>query len=327
VRRVVLAVVALVGLLLAAATGLADATLPEFDVYTVNQTRGAMTSLSLEVILLPGSPAATMVVITVPAGYGAKLAQQIGSRLGNAEVDLAGGTSALIKGVTTVSDPNAFAANPLAQACAPGAHTATWSLNLDDSTSVPIAVDTLASGGGYRVTVCLNALQHPGSEPVDVYFELNGVFRNPAAPQIYWWRALVTPTDASGAASPAGAFELQGGEPIPEPLTFRTTWDARHHLLTAHGVLIGGGAPRSAIHVHLFAGATGNKRKMREIGVATTTRSGAYIFRQHRATKPAYLYAHVRFYIFDQCLEPTTAPAGCVSRTIDGTDSVTVKTR
>ena len=324
VRRVVLAVVALVALSLAAATGLADSTLPELDVYTVDQTPGTTTDLSLDVILVAGSPAANTVVITVPAGYTANLTQPIGNRLGAAEVDFA--PTGIVKGATTVSDPSAFAANPLAQACAPGTHTATWSISLEDSTSVPIAVDASASGGGYRLTLCLNALQHPGGKPVDVYFEPNGVFRNPSAPRMYWWSAVVTPADASGVSNPAGAFEVQGGEPIPEPLTLRATWDARRHVFTARGVLTGGGAPRSAIHVHLFAGSTTNRDRMKEIGVATTNRSGAYVFTQHRAKKPAYLYGHVRFYIYDQCLQPSSAPAGCVSRTVDGTDSVTVKT-
>jgi len=323
VRRVVLAVVALVALSLAAATGLADSTLPEFDVYTVDQRPGATTNLSLDVILLAGSPAANTVVITVPAGYGANLAQQIGARLGAAEVDFA--PTAIVKGATTVSDPSAFAANPLAQSCAPGTHTATWSISLEDSTSIPIAVDTI--GGSYRLTLCLNALQHPGGKPVDIYFEPNGVFRNPSAPRMYWWSAVVTPADASGVSNPAGAFEVQGGEPIPEPLSLRATWDAHRHVLTARGVLTGGGAPRSAIHVHLFAGATTNRANMKEIGVATTNRSGAYVFTQHRAKKPGFLYGEIRFYIYDQCLQPSSAPAGCVSRTVDGTDSVTVKTR
>src|SRR4029077_4588140 len=100
------------------------------------------------------------------------LAHEIGDRLGDAEVDFA--PSGIVKGATTVSDPSAFAANPLAQSCAPGTHTPPWSSSLEDSASIPIAVD--ASGGSYRITLCLNALQHPGGKPVDIYFEPNGVF-------------------------------------------------------------------------------------------------------------------------------------------------------
>jgi hypothetical protein len=153
------------------------------------------------------------------------------------------------------------------------------------------------------------------------------VFRNPSAPKTYVWSALVTPVDASGAPNPAAAFEVQGGEPIPEPLTLRATWDARHHMLTARGVLTGGGAPRAAIRVHLYAGSTSNKNTMREIGAAVTNGSGAYVLRKHQAKKPAYLYGRVLFYIFGQCVGTSTAPAGCVSRTVDGTESAPVKTR
>ncbi len=325
-RRVVLAVVVLVALSLATATGLADTTRPELDVYTVDQTLGATTKLLLNVVLLAGSPAANTVAITVPSGYTANLAQPIGMNLGNAEVDFAP-SNAQIKGTTTVLDPNVFTANALAQSCAPGAHTATWSLNLSDSTSVPIAVDALTSGGSYRITVCLNALPHTSGTPVDAYFEPSVIFRNPSAPKTYVWSALVTPVDASGAANPAAAFEVQGGEPIPEPLTLRATWDARHHLLAARGVLSGGGAPRPGIHVHVYAGSTSNKNTLREIGVATTNGSGAFVFRKHQAKKPAYLYGRVLFYIFTQCVGTSTAPAGCMSRTVDGTESFPVKTR
>jgi hypothetical protein len=96
--------------------------------------------------------------------------------------------------------------------------------------------------------------------------------------------------------------------------------------LTARGVLTGGGAPRPAIRVHLFAGSTSSKGKMREIGVATTNGSGAYVFRRHQAKKPVYLYGLVHFYIYDRCVGASTAPAGCVSRSVDGTESLTVKT-
>ena len=48
---------------------------------------------------------------------------------------------------------------------------------------------------------------------------------------------------------------------------------------------------------------------MKEIGVATTNRSGAYVLTQHRTKKPTYLYGEVRFYIYDQCLQASSAPA------------------
>ena len=329
-RRVSLAVVLLVALSLAAANGLADSTLPELDVFTYDQSRGAATELSLDVSLLAASPSASRVMLTAPAGYGAALTQAVGERLGDAEVDLAapGAKGAPVRsmGSIVVSDPAAFAASAQAQQCAPGPHTATWSMNLADGASIPIAVDAVATGGPYHITECLNAFAHPGQTAVDVYIDLAHVFSNPSTAGTYWWNALVTPTDTTGAANPAAAYEMEGGEPIPEALTVTATWDARKHMFTAHGTLNGGGAPRSAIHVHLFAGSTNKRDAMREIGLATTTSSGSYVFRKHRATKPAFVYGEVRFYIYGNCVPPQTAPAGCDSRTIDGTDSLTVKT-
>jgi hypothetical protein len=329
-RKVSLAVVMLVALSLAAATGLADSMTPELDVYTVDQSRGAATDLSLDVLLLAGSPAASTVAITSPAGYGAILTQQIGTRLGEADLDLAmpGSSAAPVRatGSTVVADPAAFAANAAAQQCAPGAHTAVWSMSLSNGMAVPVAVDAVTSDGTIRITVCLSAVPSPGLVPVQIYIDLANVFRNPNAAKTYWWRALVTPTGPTG-ANPAAAYELQGGEPIPEPLSLTATWDKKKHLFTARGVLTGGGAPRAGIHVHMYAGATSKRDAMREIGVATTTRTGAYVFRQKRATKPSYVYGEVRFYIYGDCALPSTAPAGCASATIDGTDSFTIKTK
>jgi hypothetical protein len=329
VRRVSLAVVLLVALSLAAATGLADSAVPELDVYTVDQSRGAATELSLDVLLLAGSPAASTVVITSPAGYSATLTQPVGTRLGDAELDVAvPGASGSVQamGSTVVADPAAFAANAAAQQCAPGAHTAIWSMSLSNGMSVPIAVDAVTTDGTYRITVCLSAVPTPGLTPVQVYLDLANVFRNPSAAANYWWRALVTPTGPTG-ANPAAAYEIQGGEPIPEPLTLTASWDKKHHRFTARGVLTGGGTPRAGIHVHIYAGSTTKRASMREIGVATTGRTGAYVLRLKRATKPAYTYGEVRFYIYSRCMAPSTAPAGCASATIDGTDSYTVKTK
>jgi len=330
VRRVSLAVVVLVALSLGSATGLADSTLPELDVFTYDQSRGAATELSLDVSLLSASPAAARIMLTAPAGYGATLTQAVGARLGDAEIDLAApgakGSPARSMGSIVVSDPATFAASGPAQQCAPGPHTATWSMNLADGASIPIAVDAVASGGPYHITECLNAYAHPGQQAVDVYVDLTNVFTNPSTVGTYWWDALVTPTDAAGAASPAAAYEMEGGEPIPEPLTVSATWNAQTHMFTARGTLKGGGAPRAGIHVHVFGGATNNRNKMKEIGVATTTTNGSYVLRKHQATKPAYSFGEVRFYIYNNCVPPQTAPAGCASRTIDGTDSATVKT-
>jgi hypothetical protein len=328
VRTALFILVVLVAATLAAPSGLADAAFPELQVFSYDQQPGKKTDLSLEAVLLASQPSAETVAITVPAGYGATLLP-VGARLGDAEVDVvpaSGDPVAKLKGAAFVSDPGAFAADPQAQACAPGAHAAIWSLRVG-TLSLPIAFDSLPTGGSYRITACLDALRTANLKPVDVYFLLKGVFINPTPPKTYWWSALVTPLDANGAADPTSAYELQGGEPIPETLTLRATWNSRHHVLTARGVLLGGGSPRSAIHVHIYAGTNPNPDLMREIGSTSTGRTGAYVLRQRLRKKPSFLYAHVNYYHGDQCLQPSTAPAGCLGWSIDGTDSATVKTR
>ena len=319
---------AILAVVLTAPASLADAAFPELDVYTYDQTPGATTDLYLELVMLAAQPNATTAAITVPSGYGVTLAP-VGTRLGEAEVDVvpaAGGAVTKLKGSAVVSDPAAFAADPQTQTCAPGTHAATWGLSLGTAT-VPIAVDALSSGGSYRLTLCLDSLRVANLKPVDIYFALEQVFRNPGTPQVYWWSALVTPVDESGAPAPSSAFEVQGGEPIPEPLSIRASWDAKKHVFTARGVLAGGGAPRTGIHVHLYAGGTPIPGAMREIGFATTSSAGSYLFRQRRTRKPAYLYAHVNFYHGSSCTQPSTAPLGCAGWSIDGTDSSVVKTR
>ena len=326
--RSLVVLTAILAVALTAPASLADAAFPELDVYTYDQTPGATTDLYLELVLLAAQPNATTAAVTVPGGYGVTLAP-VGTRLGEAEVDVvpaAGGAATKLKGSAVVSDPAAFAADPQTQTCAPGTHAATWSLNLGTAT-VPIAVDALSTGGSYRLTLCLDSLRAANLKPVDIYFALEQVFRNPATPQVYWWSALVTPVDATGAAAPTSAFEIQGGEPIPEPLSIRASWDVKKHVFTAHGVLRGGGAPRTGINVHLYAGGTPNPDTMREIGFATTNSTGSYLFRQHRTRKPLYVYAHVNFYHGSSCTQPSTAPLGCAGWSIDGTDSSVVKTR
>lgn len=327
-RKPLAVLVALAAVALAAPAGLADPLFPELDVFTYDQGLGVSTTLSLDATLLAGQPNADTIAITVPTGYSLAL-PAVGTPLGDAEVDAvpaAGGTTTALKGTAVVVDPAAFAADPQTAACAPGTHVATWSLSLGSAT-VPIAVDAAPAGGSYLLTECLDGLRAANLKPVDVWVLLKDVFTNPATPQTYWWRALVTPVDANGAPAPTAAYELQGAEPIPEILTVRSTWNAKTHYVTVRGSLVGGAGPRSGIHVHVFAGASSDYAKLREIGYATTSAAGTYVFRQHRATRPAYVYGHVNFYHGDHCTQPSTAPAGCLGWSIDGTDSPTVKTR
>ena len=329
-RRLVLAWAAAAALSLAVPVALADdVTYPEADVYAYDQTIGGQADISFDFIFVPSAPAAETLVVTVPNGYAANVAQAVGTRLGYAEIDAnpsVGGANTVFKGSAVVADPAAFAADPVAQACAPGTHTAILQLAVAGSSSVavPIAVDQITDGtASYHLTVCLEPLRAAGFKPTDVYFVAENVFQNPTTADTYWWRTLVTPLDANGVPAPIQAYELHSSEPIPETLTIKPAFNKKRHLFVAQGRLLAASGSRAATRVHLLAGPTPDKVK--EIGIAVTDNAGRYLFRARYSKAPIYIWAHVNTYHYPYCIQPSSAPGGCASQTIDGTDSPTTK--
>jgi hypothetical protein len=319
---------ALAAIILAAAPAVADPTVPELDVYTYDQDLGRTTDVSLEVVLVPSSPAVENIAITLPAGY-RMTAKPVGTQLGPAEIDVvpaAGGPTTRLKGNVVVADPATLASDPQVQACAPGTHGGAWRFVLTGSQSIaiPVAVDQLSTGGSYKLVACLDALRAANLKPVDVWLKTQGVVGNPSTKGTYVWSALVTMFNAAGAPDPTTAFEARGDEPLPETLTLKSSFDASRKMLTLRGALTAAGKSRTSVRVHLYAGATPNSRKMKEIGVAVTTKSGAYVL-QRRLAHPAYVWGHVGFYYSARCDQPSSAPGGCAAETIDGTDSSYVK--
>jgi hypothetical protein len=323
-----LAVAAALAAALAAAPAVADPTYPELDVYTYDQTPGDATDIDLDVVLVHGAPAVGSIALTLPAGYRIT-GRQFGAQLGRAEVEVmpaAGGAVSTLKGTIVTADPATLAADPQVQLCAPGTHASAWRLVVSGSASVtiPVVVDPLAGGGSFRIVACLAALRGASLKPVDVYLETRDVFRNPAGAGTYTWSALVTPFDAAGAPDATGAFEVLGDEPLPETLSAKPVYSVKTKTLTVSGTLLAAHEPRVGIRVHIFGGASASGDK-KELGVAATTGSGAYTFRKRLATAPRYVYSEVHFYISTRCRQPSTAPAGCASQSIDGTDSRTTK--
>jgi hypothetical protein len=319
-RAVACAAIAAVAVL-TVAPAFGDDSFPELDLSSYDQYLGEQTVIAFDLLLLQGSASANSIAITEPAGYGTTLAQPIGKQIGDAEIDaapLAGGKVERYPGTLVTTEPTADA---LATACAPGSHAATWHLALNSLASVvvPIVVDRLP-GGNYRMTACLDTLRVAGLKPVEVYFTVRTVFRNPTRKGVYRWSAIVTPTSAAGTPDPGTAFEMRADEPLPETLDSTASYDKKSRTLTIKGTLRGAGAPRVGIRVHLLAGATPNADKMKEIGIAQTSKSGAYVFTK-RLAPPRYVYAYVYAYRAAGCDQGSTAPAGCVSESTDGAGS------
>jgi hypothetical protein len=283
---------------------------------------GATAALELYVSLAASAQAPDEIVFTAPAGYGLT-EKPIGGQLGVAAINIRTPARALqrpLVGTIVNVDPATLASDPVLHACAPGAHTELWQLSLLGSVraSVPIAVDRMASGGSYALTVCLAALRTSGVAPVQIDLGLVDV-KNPVATGVYGWSALVTPFGAAGAPDAAGASELRGDAPLPQLLTVRGSYDAKTKLFVARGRLVMAGKPRAGVAVNL-RGFASDGPGVADLGFVRTTANGAYTFRKRLASRPRYVSADVDVSTAP-CTGPSTAPAGCTSESVPGADA------
>jgi hypothetical protein len=282
-------------------------------------------------MLLPAAPTSSL-AITGPAGY-AFTPKPVGEQLGIAAFEVKNAIRAFPRpliGAIVMTD-TAPAADPALQACAPGAHTEEWQLSLLGAVraTLPIAVDRAPAGASLRLTLCLGPLRAAGVVPTALTFGLLDV-HNPANPGVYRWSALVTPFDAAGAVDQARASELRAEVPLPEALTATAAFDRKTRILTVRGMLTGAGKPRAGIAVHFVRPLSGEADTI-AIGSIRTTAAGAYTFRKKiPATRaaPKLVVAYVDTAV-TACAASSTAPDGCTSESVPGTDvgPVTVSTK
>jgi hypothetical protein len=283
-------------------------------------------ALQIVVSLAAGSPTTEGFTVTAPAGY-VLPHRAVGAQMGIAAVNVRNATRTLpgpLVGALVVADPVAALNDPVLRACAPGSHAEAWQLMLTGSVeaTVPIAVDRLASGGSYRLTVCLDGLQAVQLVPVRVDVDLVDV-SNPAAAGVYDWSALVTPFDTAGHPDFASATELRAHVPLPQSLTLKASYDPRTKRFTARGTLLMAGKARvgARINVHAFAA---DGLSILYLGTTQTTRTGAYVFRKRLATRPKRVAADVEI-ATAPCESASTAPKGCASESVPGADSGSVR--
>lgn len=315
---VLLAVAAAAGSGSMVAAGTAN---PVLFVDTYNQTRGQASGIELDLLNL-STRTLESVAVTVPAGY-ALMDPPAGEAAGDVYIaaqPVAGGDIAELEGHALPQPPDALASQ--LAACAPGRHAAVWEAELSGpaSVSLPIAVDKLATGGSYKLTFCLDPLKAAGLVPEELDLAPAAVliFKNPAAAGTYVWDALATPFDAAGAPDPARAYELRANEPLPQTLTIHPTYSSKAHVMTVGGRLTANGSPRGGIVIHVFGGPNGSTQN--EIGSATTTRTGSWIFHRKTSKPPVVASAGVQFSVAP-CQGTPTAPGGCMNESTDGTFS------
>ena len=287
-------------------------------------------TLNLQDALASGGipPVAAAVQIAVPAGFRLDLSKPVGAAVGDLSAGIEsaadGSGFAFADGPIVVDDPATYAADPFAQACAPGVHTAMWRASLAAAggqvISVPLAIDAATDAGAasaYTIRVCPLSAPTAALPAGSTFVLFSAVLLNevtaPAAPGNYTWSALVTPANTF-VADPTGTFELRATLPVPRALTLAAQYDAKAHAAVLSGSVSAAGKPTAGASVSLVA--HDRKDKLIDLGTIRTDAAGA--FRVRRAIDRTVDVAASIDSTDGPCTAPSTAPAGCVNETVSG---------
>ncbi len=298
------------------------------DVETVSGQSFFIADVDLAGHTLDSAPGvAARVDLTVPSGYQLDLTGQVGAEVGavlGAVTSGGGNGFEFVNGSVVVADPAAYAADPVAQACAPGAHTAVWNMTaqlLGNPIQLPMAVDQVDNSGAapsYVIRYCPFAAPSAAYASGLVFFDfglglpLTGM---PSAPGTYTWSALITPA-SSWTAEPASAFELRALVPIPNTLTAHARYEAKSHSAVITGRLAAGGKPRTGVSVYVHQSGVHDPSTAADV----TDANGAFEVRRPIAKTASFQIAVDN--LTSSCLDPSTAPAGCKSQTLAAPPSV-----
>ena len=321
----------LCGLLLAVALALPGASVaatPRVPLFNVGNNEHLLAengNLYFDAYDLDSAASAERMTISIPHAYNAILTDTPGTVLGTAyigTVTTPGGTQTAHLGQLVVVDASTYSNDPTEQACDPNVHTAVWDIRVRSdagvSLDVPVAVDW--TGTSYMVTTCFDSLHAQGLELSEVYFHMDGIFRNPVNSGKYLFDAVVTPFAADGTPSTATAYELQGYEDLPQILTAKPAYDPRTKVFTVTGVSSLNGVPRSGVEIDIWVGQTSDGLTMKQVGSAITGLNGSYSFKKKLTLAPKYMIGELGHYFHVIC-SGSTEPGGCVSWTVDGRDT------
>lgn len=324
---------AAVGALTLASPALADDR-PEFTVIPFNAALGRVGDTELVLTVPKELPPTAKLVVYVPGGYGANLTATPGTRIGTATgaaiAKAAGGATVQLSGTISADTPSTYASNPQAQACAPGAHTAVWLLNLTGSgrtLTIPIFVDPTngadAALGLYKLQMCFASPDLPeasggaplGAQLIEATLDFPAVFTNPPTPGEFVWRAFVTPY-VGGAANPGATVEVRSLAALPAGVILRAKVNAKKGTVTISGTLVLGGSPQAGLVVSIFSSPKSNLTGLKKLASVKTKAKGVFSVTR-KITRTTYFWAYIAGYYADTCISgPSTAPLGCVRETL-----------
>jgi hypothetical protein len=275
---------------------------------------------------------AARVDLTIPAGYRVNLAGRPGARVGLllGSVESANGDSGstFVTAPLVVDDPARYAADPAAQACAPGDHTALWRMSpkiLGRTFELPVAVDAVPQAGGTAYTMHFCPIDRPSAAfPAGLAFDTATIdfadsVSAPARAGTYRWSALVTPaTPETLAPDSSATVELRAVVGLPDLLTLHARYEPKSRQAILSGAFSSGGRPQAAVPIRILS-RQGSGTADGAIATATTKADGTFSLRRP-ITRTTDFSAYVD-YRTRSCTDVSTAPGGCKTETVAGSQS------
>jgi len=322
---------ALVALVPAARTGTAPNGFFEVSPFTVGDR-------SAEITLQVFEPIAH-VQLSIPAGYSVALGQPAGTVVGHMSATLvdARESSAIarVDAELVVDETAKYETDPAAQACARGAHAATWLAEvsvLGQTFGLPIFVDlggaTDSGPSAATLRFCptwVSSRLPKGVTEQLLHLTVENVVSAPTSPGRYTWSALVTPrVGGTIAPDPSRVFELRSFIPYPHTLTLQARHDPKAKSVALTGRLTAAGEPEQGADIDLLA-VNRDREDVIPIGRTQTNEAGEFTITRRivRTTR----FIALAFQGIRPCSTPSSAPAGCALETVPSTPGATASVK
>lgn len=265
--------------------------------------------------------------IYVPLGYGVNLSQPVGTKIGDISGVLTLRDSGNADVALNASENHMFADNPAnftaqaTQCTGQPNHEAVWRMDLTIAGSllhVLVYVDHVTTApentfASAKIQLCLaGPVGTPlGAQLISAFFDVNGVFTNPATPTDEVWRGVFTPyVPGTPNPNPAGTTESQAIVPGSVGLTMKTK-SLKHGRVIVSGRLTVDGQSFGGARVELYKGD-------KLIGHAKTNSKGNYTI-GIKIKKKTRVLAEVFFLgALDGCPAPPLpgVPQGCQAASV-----------